>query len=101
MAVTSDQVAAYLPTIIAEARHHTGKYGAELDDLIQEGMIAVWLSLKGEVTPSTEFMNFRMENWVRFVRDRNRYNFEELWEEGAIAQLHEGGSEVACGALSG
>lgn len=38
---------------------------AEQDDLVQEGMIAVWLALEADVIPSKDVVRYRMMDYVR------------------------------------
>jgi DNA-directed RNA polymerase specialized sigma24 family protein len=47
------------------ARKYVGWNMAEQDDLVQEGMIAVWLALEAEVNPSKEVIQGRMIDYVR------------------------------------
>src|SRR5438552_1253844 len=42
----NDRVASYWPYIEYAAKKYTGWYGAEFDDLVQEGAIATWLFLE-------------------------------------------------------
>lgn len=71
-AVTSEQVAAYDDLIVSLARLHNGRASAELDDLIQEGRIAVFLSLRRGIFPSKELIENRMRDYVRFLHRLNR-----------------------------
>ena len=80
MAVTSEQVAAFLPSIHAQARRYSGWYGSEYDDLVQEGMVAVWLSLNNKTEPTDHYIGYRMKNWVKLVR--GNWSFERIWEDG-------------------
>lgn len=41
--------------------------GAEYDDLAQEGLIQVWQTLERGLTPSTEMLENRMRDYVRFL----------------------------------
>lgn len=41
--------------------------GAEYDDLYQEGLIAIWQTLERGVTPSAEFAENRMRDWIKFL----------------------------------
>jgi DNA-directed RNA polymerase specialized sigma24 family protein len=70
--VTSEEVAAYQGLVDRLARKNDGRGGAEYDDLFQEGQIAVWASLRKGIPPSTEFIQFRMSNWVRMLRKQSR-----------------------------
>ena len=47
-----------------------GINGAEFDDLVQEGLIAVWQSLEQGVTPSQAHMRARMLNYIRWLGRR-------------------------------
>ena len=71
-AVTSDQVAAYDTLIETLARLNRGRAGAELDDLIQEGRIAVFMSLKRGIHPSREMILNRQRDYVRYLHRLNR-----------------------------
>lgn len=61
---------AYRPLCERLARQYDGMGGAEYDDLEQEGLIAVWLSLNRGIPPSKDFIRFRMRNWIRKCRRR-------------------------------
>lgn len=41
--------------------------GAELDDLVQEGLIFVWQSFGRGVYPNEELIEGRMLNWIRLM----------------------------------
>lgn len=83
MAVTSERVAAFLPMILQQARRYRGWNNAELDDLVQEGLIAVWVSLEKGIEPSAQFVGFRMKNWARLLGCQWSYElFREVWDEG-------------------
>ncbi len=47
------------------ARKYVGWNMAEQDDLVQEGMIAVWLALEADVHPSKSVVQYRMMDYVR------------------------------------
>jgi DNA-directed RNA polymerase specialized sigma24 family protein len=79
----SDKVALYLPMVTSHARRRTGsKYGAELDDLIQEGLISVWKSLEKGHEPVESHVVNRMKNWVRYVHGKR--SLERLWDDELI-----------------
>jgi DNA-directed RNA polymerase specialized sigma24 family protein len=40
---------------------------AEYDDLVQEGLIAVWQTLERGLDPSQEFIEHRMFDWMRTI----------------------------------
>lgn len=65
--VTSSDVAAYQDHVEALARRYTGLRNAEFDDLVQEGMIAVWQTLKRGLRPSTLVIEGRMLSWLRYL----------------------------------
>lgn len=66
--VTEQQVAGYLGHVESLARKYIGFAEAEMDDLVQEGMIAVWQALSRGLRPSTQVIEGRMLDWVRFLR---------------------------------
>ena len=63
----------YWPELTKYARKYTGRFGAELDDLVQEGAIFVWQSLQKGITPSEDHIRNRMRNWVRTLEYQTRY----------------------------
>lgn len=63
----NDRVADYRGLVESLARKYVGRNGAEFDDLVQEGLINVWQTLERGITPSTEIVGHRMENWVRLL----------------------------------
>ena len=71
-AVTSEAVAAYLPHIRGLAKRYTGVANAEFDDLVQEGMISVWQGLSRKLVPSSQVIEQRMVDWVRYLRRLER-----------------------------
>ncbi len=66
--VSDDQVRAYKTHVERLAREFVGRYGAEKDDLIQEGLIAVWSSLQDGQPPSTEYIRLAMRGWCTTLR---------------------------------
>jgi DNA-directed RNA polymerase specialized sigma24 family protein len=66
--VSDDQIRSYDPHVASLARKYVGRAGAELDDLVQEGRIAVWQSLEDLRPPSTEFIEFYMRRWIQTLR---------------------------------
>ena len=60
----------YLPWIERTASRYAGNPGgrprAEYDDLVQEGLIAAWLSLQRGVNPAQAVEN-RMRDWIRYL----------------------------------
>lgn len=77
-AVSSEAVAQYIQHIESLARSYIGFGGAEFDDLRQEGMIDVWLSLARGITPSSEQIENRMKDWVRYLRRQTPIPYEAL-----------------------
>ena len=65
--VTDAQVASYEAACEALAKRFVGRNNAELDDLVQEGRILVWLSLARGIKPSTQMIENRMEDYVRWL----------------------------------
>ncbi len=70
--VTSEEVAAYQGMVEALAyRYVNNDIGCEYDDLVQEGLIAVWRSLECGQPPSATFVKSAMRFWrTRIVRQR-------------------------------
>ena len=54
----------------------TGKFGAELDDLVQEGMISVWMNLEAGKSPSKTAIKHRMINWVDHIKRHQPYKLD-------------------------
>lgn len=78
MAVTSKEVAEYEQHVRQLAEKYEGWHGAELDDLIQEGLIAVWLSLDRGRPPSTEYIQLYMKSWVYRLKQQDPLYEERL-----------------------
>lgn len=74
----NEGVAAYSDAVTSWARRYVGRNGAELDDLVQEGLICVWQTLEKGVTPSREVIEGRMKNWVRFLGRQVPANYEDM-----------------------
>lgn len=86
--VSSEAVADYLPRCEALAVRLKGLGGAEVDDLVQEGLIFCWLSLRQGMKPRTELIRGRMLNWVRFLqRHDGSLSYEDIMEEPSEADL--------------
>lgn len=64
------EVGLYSDLVESLARKYVGRNGAELDDLVQEGLINVWQTLERGITPSAEIISFRMESWVALMGDQ-------------------------------
>jgi hypothetical protein len=66
--VASEDIRAFRPLCSQLARKHTGRFGAEFDDLEQEGMIAVFHLLLRGLPVTSESIDNRMRDWVRQCR---------------------------------
>jgi DNA-directed RNA polymerase specialized sigma24 family protein len=76
--VTSAEVAAYRPKVGILALMFKGWNGAEVDDLEQEGLIAVWQSLARGVTPTETFITNRMRDWVRWLKRQTPIPYQAM-----------------------
>ena len=72
MSVTSEEVAAYKQLVEKLARKQVGRAQAEFDDLVQEGLLAVFLSLRRGIRPSAEIIENRQRDWVRYLNRLSR-----------------------------
>lgn len=78
MDITSEQVAAYLPMVEMMARRMQGALGIEYDELVQEGLIDVWLTLKAGKTPSTDNVKHRMIDAKRYLTRTYPCDYEDI-----------------------
>lgn len=88
--VTSEEVGAYSGLIEGLARRMTGYAGAEFDDLVQEGMIAVWQTLARGLRPSRQVVRGRMIDWTRYLRrltNNDAIAYEQLLPLDSYDQL--------------
>lgn len=71
-AVASSEVAAYRQLVETLAHRYVDlSVMCEHDDLVQEGLIAVWDSLRRDRPPSAEYVKFAMRIWrTRMERQR-------------------------------
>jgi len=69
----TSEIKQYWPELTRLARKYVGRFGAELDDLVQEGAIFVWQSLQKGITPSEDHIRNRMRNWTRTLEYQTRY----------------------------
>jgi hypothetical protein len=60
-------VAAYKVTVEDLARQFVGRNTAEIDDLVQEGLIHCWQSLERGVAPSADMIENRMRDYVKYL----------------------------------
>lgn len=70
--VSDDEIAAYQAMVEKEARTLVGLEGAEQDDLVQEGLIAVWKALEFNTFPSKLVIRGRMLNWIKVLGRQRR-----------------------------
>lgn len=62
----NDQVAAYRGLVESVANRYRSRHIlAEYDDLVQEGMIAVWHALEKGIEPGPAYIRNRMRDYVR------------------------------------
>jgi DNA-directed RNA polymerase specialized sigma24 family protein len=80
VAVSSEAVAEHKPRVEALAWRFNGLGGAEFDDLVQEGLIKVWLLLEESDDPGYIPANLVIEramlDWVRVCRRQGFSNRE-------------------------
>lgn len=80
--VTDADVMAWEATISVQAHRFKWWGGVELDDLRQEGRIAVWQSSARGIRPSQLLIERRMRDWVRFVRYQSGVSYDTLLPMG-------------------
>jgi hypothetical protein len=61
------EVAGYRDLVESLARKFVGRNGAELDDLVQEGLVNVWQTLERGIQPSAQIIEDRMRNWTKLM----------------------------------
>lgn len=76
--VRDSDILAFEPMVNALARRFVGIAGAEYDDLRQEGMIFLWLTLEKGIAPSADLIAKRMISWTRFLRRYSPVPYDEL-----------------------
>lgn len=78
--VSSEEVAAHQPHVESLAKRFNGnKANAEYDDLVQEGLIAVWQCLREGVEPGPGIIKRRMLNWCRYLmRHSDNLSYDEV-----------------------
>lgn len=78
--ISSEEVAAYEPLVYSVGMRYSGLDDVELDDLLQEGRIAVWHTLQRGSLPSELQVGDACRKWVRKCRRRGLSGFPD--EEG-------------------
>lgn len=68
--VSSEAVAEYLPLVEGLARRFNGVAGAEFDDLVQEGLLKVFLLIRDSKPVSKTAVKNAMRDWVRMCGRR-------------------------------
>lgn len=71
----------YLPRVISYARRFNGNGGAEFDDLVQEGLLRVFLNLRDDKPVSNTAIKNAMRDWVRKCYRRGWADAELAEEE--------------------
>lgn len=70
----NDRVAGYRGLVESVAsRYHSRHILAEYDDLVQEGLIAVWRALEKGDTPGPDYIRNRMRDYVRKLHRESRH----------------------------
>ena len=84
----NEAVAAQVPRVEALAASFANIQGVEFDDLVQEGLIAVWQSLEKGIEPSQEFIRNRMRDWVRYERRQLPADYADMLPLETVSELH-------------
>lgn len=71
--VESSAIAAYDDLVSDLTRPFIGRFGAEYDDLFQEGRIKVFQALAKGQSPAKEHIVHGMRDWVRTLEHQTRY----------------------------
>lgn len=71
-------IASYEAVLLPIALKLRGVEGAEVDDLMQEGRIAVWQCALLGVIPSVAIIYKRMLNWLRFIRNQTPGDYDDM-----------------------
>lgn len=68
--IGNSDIISYQPTVERIARillRYSRRADLDVDDLVQEGLIAVWESLTKGISPSKEFIKNRMLNYIKII----------------------------------
>lgn len=71
-------IASYETTLLPIALKLRGVEGAEVDDLMQEGRIALWQCALAGVVPNIGIIYKRMLNWLRFIRTQTPGDYDDM-----------------------
>lgn len=71
--VTSSAIANYDDLVASLTRRYIGRFGAEFDDLFQEGRIKVFQALRKGDLPAKEHIGHGMRDYVRLLEYQTRY----------------------------
>jgi hypothetical protein len=88
----SDQVAAYRGLVESLARKYVGRNGAELDDLVQEGLINVWQTLLRGVTPRADIIEYRLQSYAKWLGRQSPVPYEAMLPLDDYRQVAAGGA---------
>lgn len=77
MSVSNERVQMFEPMVRALARKYVGRNGAEYDDLVQEGLIDVWLTLRAGKFPSPKYIQMRMSRYCTFLAKHQHLSYDE------------------------
>lgn len=80
--VTDTELTVWKPRLVKIAKAFRNQ--AEEDDLVQEGWIFVWTSLKRGVHPTDDMIRNRMRNWCRTLRRQEQGRSERLPEDDEV-----------------
>lgn len=75
--VTSEEIATWRPRVESIAARF-GSRTAEFDDLVQEGLISVWVALANGRHPSDQVIHKQMKKWIRTLRRQTYGRTERL-----------------------
>ena len=79
-----EQIRGYRGLCERLARPLVGRNGAELDDLVQEGLINVWRALEKGVNPSARIVQLRMLQYVKWLGRHHPVDYEDMLSLDAL-----------------